>query len=144
MITSAAQKAGFGGGLVVDYPNSRKARKMYLVLMVGAQGGGGENVPKALDGSPAEVMSRGRMRDEVLNEKKRRKDKTGRGGKKGKKELVGKEWIMKKKELYRTRGKEGYVLFHLFDVLTPSKTHGLMIRVPRDSKYTARKRRVKF
>lgn len=124
MITSAAQKAGFGGGLVVDYPNSRKARKMYLVLMVGSQGGqGGDNVPKALDGSPAEVVERSRMRDEVQNEKKRRKDGARKGGKKGKKELVGKEWIMKKKELYRTRGKEG---------------------VPRDSKYTARKRRVKF
>ena len=107
MITSAAQKAGFGGGLVVDYPNSRKARKMYLVLMVGSQG---EQVPRALDGTPAEVVDRGRMRDEVQNEKKRRKSEGKKGGKKGKKDLVGKEWIMKKKELYRTRGKEGYVL----------------------------------
>jgi 18S rRNA (guanine1575-N7)-methyltransferase len=151
MITSAAQKAGFGGGLVVDYPNSRKARKMYLVLMVGAQGG--DNVPKALDGSPAEVMARGKLRDEVLNEKKRRKDKSGRGGKKGKKELVGKEWIMKKKELYRTRGKEGYVYFFadLFTgvvilkwILDAICECILTDSVPRDSKYTARKRRVKF
>ena len=122
MITSAAQKAGFGGGLVVDYPNSRKARKMYLVLMVGSQGGqGGDNVPKALDGSPAEVVERSRMRDEVQNEKKRRKDGARKGGKKGKKELVGKEWIMKKKELYRTRGKEGCV--HLSYMIRTTAVH---------------------
>lgn len=35
MITSAAMRAGFSGGLVVDFPNSAKAKKYYLVLMVG-------------------------------------------------------------------------------------------------------------
>ena len=29
-----ATRAGFGGGLVVDYPNSKKAKKCYLVLQV--------------------------------------------------------------------------------------------------------------
>ena len=32
MITSAAMKAGFRGGIVVDFPNSTKAKKKYLVL----------------------------------------------------------------------------------------------------------------
>jgi 18S rRNA (guanine1575-N7)-methyltransferase len=32
MITSAAMKSGFSGGLVVDYPNSTKAKKYYLVI----------------------------------------------------------------------------------------------------------------
>jgi len=32
MITSAAMKSGFTGGLVVDYPNSTKAKKYYLVI----------------------------------------------------------------------------------------------------------------
>ncbi len=32
MITSAAMKSGFSGGLVIDYPNSAKAKKYYLVL----------------------------------------------------------------------------------------------------------------
>ncbi|KAL9939693.1 hypothetical protein V8E36_001510 [Tilletia maclaganii] len=36
-IMSAATRAGFGGGLVVDYPNSKKAKKYYLVLMVGGE-----------------------------------------------------------------------------------------------------------
>eukprot|EP01026_Neomeris_dumetosa_P004967 TRINITY_DN11355_c0_g1_i8.p1 TRINITY_DN11355_c0_g1~~TRINITY_DN11355_c0_g1_i8.p1 ORF type:complete len:291 (+),score=56.73 TRINITY_DN11355_c0_g1_i8:302-1174(+) len=37
MITRAAIHAGFHGGLVVDYPHSTRAKKYFLVLMVGAQ-----------------------------------------------------------------------------------------------------------
>ncbi|ORX36750.1 S-adenosyl-L-methionine-dependent methyltransferase [Kockovaella imperatae] len=116
MITSAAQRAGFGGGLVVDYPNSKKARKMYLCLMVGQQ-----EVPKGIEADAVEVE---RMREGVRNEKRRRKeDSLKRGKKKGKAEDNVKDWVLKKKDLYRTRGKEG---------------------VPRDSKYTARKRKTYF
>ena len=35
LLTSAAMRAGFSGGLVVDFPNSAKAKKYFLVLMVG-------------------------------------------------------------------------------------------------------------
>ena len=35
MITNAALKNGFTGGLIVDYPNSKKAKKYYLFLMAG-------------------------------------------------------------------------------------------------------------
>lgn len=35
MITKAALKNGFAGGLIVDFPNSTKAKKIYLVLNVG-------------------------------------------------------------------------------------------------------------
>jgi 18S rRNA (guanine1575-N7)-methyltransferase len=35
MITNAAMKNGFTGGLIVDYPNSKKAKKYYLFLMAG-------------------------------------------------------------------------------------------------------------
>ena len=35
MITNAAMKSGFTGGLIVDYPNSKKAKKFYLFLMAG-------------------------------------------------------------------------------------------------------------
>jgi hypothetical protein len=107
MITSAAQKAGFGGGLVVDYPNSTKKRKMYLCLMVGQQ-----EIPKGIDGEEATLSEKRRKGEEVKNERSRRKV----GGKKGKKDkLDGKEWILKKKELYRTRGKEGYVWMKRFE-----------------------------
>ena len=44
MITSQAMKAGFYGGVVVDYPNSAKAKKYYLVLMTG----GAATMPQAL------------------------------------------------------------------------------------------------
>ncbi|XP_024885979.1 probable 18S rRNA (guanine-N(7))-methyltransferase [Temnothorax curvispinosus] len=35
LITAQATKAGFYGGVVVDFPNSAKAKKMVLVLMTG-------------------------------------------------------------------------------------------------------------
>lgn len=44
MITTQAMKAGFYGGVVIDYPNSTKAKKYYLVLMTG----GVAQLPKAL------------------------------------------------------------------------------------------------
>ncbi|KAG6876013.1 hypothetical protein C0992_001368 [Termitomyces sp. T32_za158] len=114
MITSVAQKAGFGGGVVVDYPNSKKAKKVFLCLFVGG-GGGQQQVPKALDGEHVEDC-------EARFEKRRksRQDKTKNGKRKSVKD---RDWILRKKELYRKRGKED---------------------VPRDSKYTGRKRRAAF
>lgn len=44
LITAQATKAGFFGGVVVDFPNSTKAKKMFLVLMTGGAG----PLPKAL------------------------------------------------------------------------------------------------
>jgi 18S rRNA (guanine1575-N7)-methyltransferase len=38
MITEAAMKCGFSGGLVVDYPNSKKAKKYFLCLFAGESG----------------------------------------------------------------------------------------------------------
>lgn len=38
MISNAAVKSGFSGGLVVDYPNSALAKKYYLVLTTEHQG----------------------------------------------------------------------------------------------------------
>lgn len=35
MITNAAMKNGFTGGLIVDFPNSNKAKKYFLFLMAG-------------------------------------------------------------------------------------------------------------
>ena len=35
LISKTATKCGFSGGLVVDFPNSAKAKKMYLVLKAG-------------------------------------------------------------------------------------------------------------
>lgn len=44
LITLQATKAGFFGGVVVDFPNSTKAKKFFLVLMTG----GAMPLPKAL------------------------------------------------------------------------------------------------
>ncbi|TFY52159.1 hypothetical protein EVG20_g10682 [Dentipellis fragilis] len=115
LITSIAQKAGFGGGIVVDYPNSKKARKVYLCLFVGD--GGGQQVPKGMEGED-EVENEAAAKFEKRRQREMRRDRSGK-----RKDPKGKDWILKKKELYRRRGKED---------------------VPRDSKYTGRKRKAVF
>ncbi|KPI87070.1 methyltransferase-like protein [Leptomonas seymouri] len=40
MITHAAMKCGFNGGVVLDYPNSARAKKYYLVVQAGQVAGG--------------------------------------------------------------------------------------------------------
>lgn len=92
LITSTAQKAGFGGGIVVDYPNSNKAKKVFLCLFVG--GGGAQQVPKGLDGE--EVEDDGQARFEKRREKLRTRGKNGK-----RKSIKDKDWIIKKKEVRR-------------------------------------------
>ena len=36
LCSTLARRAGFGGGVVIDYPNSKKARKVFLCLFVGS------------------------------------------------------------------------------------------------------------
>ncbi|KAG1891154.1 S-adenosyl-L-methionine-dependent methyltransferase [Suillus subluteus] len=112
LITSIAQKTGFGGGVVVDYPNSKKARKVFLCLFVGG-GGTQQQIPKGVEGEDDE-----QVRFERRREKERKRDVSGK-----RKNMKDRDWILKKKELYRQRGKEG---------------------VPRDSKFTGRKRKPVF
>lgn len=49
MITSAALRSGFGGGLVVDYPHSAKAKKHFLVIYAGYTGLMPEVIPEGLE-----------------------------------------------------------------------------------------------
>lgn len=89
LITSSAQKAGFGGGIVIDYPNSNKARKVFLCLLVGG-GGTQEQIPKGLQGEE----------DEIRVKFEKRRDREHRNEKKGKRKNVkDKDWILKKKEV---------------------------------------------
>ena len=90
LITSIAQKAGFGGGIVVDNPNSKKARKVFLCLFVG--GGGEAQVPKGLDGEAVEDAE-DRVKCEKRRQRETRREKSGKTKVKG-----GKDWILKKKE----------------------------------------------
>ncbi|KAJ3814933.1 S-adenosyl-L-methionine-dependent methyltransferase [Lentinula aff. lateritia] len=117
LITSIAQKAGFGGGVVVDYPNSNKARKVFLCLYVGGGGGQQQQIPQGLDG---DVVENGKVRFEKRRARDLRKD---RNGKRKSQKVIDRDWILRKKELYRKRGKEG---------------------VPKDSKFTGRKRKPVF
>jgi len=97
MLTTCAQRAGFGGGVVVDYPNSTKKRKMYLCLMVGHQ-----EVPTGLsDGMEVDDSNSSK----VKNEKRRKAKLLASKKMKGKRPVgsVDKDWILKKKELYRQR-----------------------------------------
>jgi len=123
LIMSIAMRAGFQGGLVVDYPNSRKAKKFFLCLFTGGGGTAKKiELPKALTGEPADGGGDGVGRAKF--EKARAREGKGERGKKRKHpKEAAKDWILRKKELYRQRGKEG---------------------VPRDSRYTGRKRKVNF
>lgn len=116
LLTTAALRAGFAGGLVVDYPNSARAKKYYLVLMVGTVAA----LPQARDGEEG-------AGDEVRVAKRQKRDHRGKagggggggGGSKRHPDGKGRAWVLKKKEQYRQKGRES---------------------VPMDSKYTGRKR----
>merc|ERR1712115_327725 len=81
MITHQSMKAGFTGGLVVDYPNSTKAKKFFLVLMTG--------------GAQHSLGAR--------FETKRERVKQIRGNKNIKK---SRDWILEKKERARKKGRD--------------------------------------
>nr|CAI5862775.1 unnamed protein product [Callosobruchus analis] len=90
LITAQAMKAGFYGGIVVDYPNSTKAKKFFLVLMTG----GNMPLPKALG---TDEDSQG-----VTYTAKRERLKQQRG----KSLKKGRNWILEKKERRRKQGKD--------------------------------------
>ncbi|PWN51518.1 putative BUD23-protein [Violaceomyces palustris] len=128
-IMTFATKAGFGGGLVVDFPNSRKAKKFYLVLWVGGEMAVGPNGETAKQELPQALMHEhegeaGSSGPTSVKYEKRRSDRSkvkGKGKKKSGEST--KDYILRKKELYRKRGKED---------------------VPKDSRYTGRKRKDAF
>ena len=73
---------------MVDYPNSKKARKVFLCLYVGQQQS--HEVPKGLEGDEQEDAK-------VRFERRREREKTRSKSKR--KPVKGKEWILKKKEV---------------------------------------------
>ncbi|GAA5865808.1 hypothetical protein JCM3774_003103 [Rhodotorula dairenensis] len=126
-IMNQATRAGFGGGLCVDYPNSSKKKKFYLILFAGQPIVGGKpqaiKVPEGLTDEPSTVAYEKKRADADARKKLQRKRRSGGKGSRNKDGEGAKEYIMRKKELYRQRGKDG---------------------VPRDSKYTARSRKPRF
>ncbi|ANB13952.1 Bud23p [Sugiyamaella lignohabitans] len=101
-ILNAAKMTGFAGGLVVDDAESKKNKKYYLVLAAGQTDADQEI---NLDGVKMDASA-------MVTSKKRR----------NKKDESRKDYIMRKKELMRKRGKT----------------------IAKDSKFTARKRGPKF
>ncbi|XP_004518125.1 probable 18S rRNA (guanine-N(7))-methyltransferase [Ceratitis capitata] len=90
MVTSQAMKAGFYGGLVVDYPNSTKAKKYFLVLMTG----GTAPMPKALGSEEDE------RRISYIKKRDMCREARGKPMKKSR------EWILAKKERRRRQGRD--------------------------------------
>ena len=91
MIVNAAMKTGFTGGLVIDYPNSTKAKKYFLCLFAGQSNP--TDLPKGLteedDQSRGVKFSTERIRSRTKNSKKNIKDK---------------QWVLKKKESRKKKG----------------------------------------
>uniref|UniRef100_A0A3B4V825 18S rRNA (guanine-N(7))-methyltransferase n=1 Tax=Seriola dumerili TaxID=41447 RepID=A0A3B4V825_SERDU len=90
LITSQAMRAGFSGGMVVDYPNSSKAKKFFLCLFAGVTG----VLPKVRN---AGVSISGYC---GLFDLCRFKNMKGKSAKKGR------DWILEKKERRRRQGRE--------------------------------------
>ena len=124
LIMEAATRGGFSGGVVVDYPNSAKAKKVFLCLRVG--GGGVEEVPRGLgEGEVGEGVGEEGEERRTVAFARVREGREGKGKRKGGKERVSvksREWIQSKKERQRRQGKA----------------------VIADSKYTGRKRKPRF
>ena len=97
LISECAAKVGFAGGVVVDYPNSTKAKKHYLVLSF-------ERAYKAPEGlSDGALLGNGGKAESVRVDKKQFKRK-GRLHKK--KWGKTKDWIVDKKETQRKKGRD--------------------------------------
>ncbi|XP_062946633.1 probable 18S rRNA (guanine-N(7))-methyltransferase [Cynocephalus volans] len=92
-ITTQATKAGFTGGVVVDYPNSAKAKKFYLCLFSGPS----TSIPMGLNEDEDGEEAR-----ESMFTNRRVPYRIARQG------LVRKsrEWVLEKKERRRRQGKE--------------------------------------
>eukprot|EP00474_Spongospora_subterranea_P009997 CRZ10455.1 hypothetical protein [Spongospora subterranea] len=114
LITSSALQVGFGGGIVVDYPNSTKAKKYFLVLFAGTPNPG--DMPTGLSEGSAS------SRPNTVQFTAGGIMKTIRKNGKSKKNVKDRNWVQKKKESMRNKG----------------------LKVAADSKYTNRKRRPKF
>ncbi len=118
MITEAALKAGFSGGIVVDYPNSARAKKYFLCLFAGIPD---SQIQMPKGKSDEELYDEEQTQIKYYTKQQGGNDKRRRGGERD--TLKGSvKWIKQKKERDRARGKQ----------------------VPSKSKYTGRKRGPRF
>ncbi|XP_072907515.1 18S rRNA (guanine-N(7))-methyltransferase-like [Hemitrygon akajei] len=92
LITAQAMKAGFTGGVVVDYPNSNKAKKFFLCLFAGVSG----KLPKGLGAEQEEDMKSHVQFTNAWLRFKNMKGKSVKGSR---------DWILEKKERRRRQGR---------------------------------------
>ncbi|GFE53031.1 HUSSY-3 like methyltransferase [Babesia ovis] len=93
MITSAATRCSFGGGLVVDFPESSKAKKYYLCIWAGMTGLP-QKMPQALVESDSEEETVPTVGSNQRRNKRKKKQETIR------------QRIINKKQQQRKRGIE--------------------------------------
>ena len=93
LIAECASKVGFAGGIVVDYPNSTKAKKHYLVLSFDR----GFSAPRGLADKQGSKKPSGVRVDSGKQTNKKPVRKAKGGGK-------TKEWIVHKKEVQEKKG----------------------------------------
>uniref|UniRef100_UPI00398E5A93 18S rRNA (guanine-N(7))-methyltransferase isoform X1 n=2 Tax=Pristiophorus japonicus TaxID=55135 RepID=UPI00398E5A93 len=92
LITAQAMKAGFTGGMVVDYPNSSKAKKFFLCLFAGVSG----KLPMGLEAERGEETT---SQVQFTNARLRFKNVKGKSAKRSR------DWILEKKERRRRQGR---------------------------------------
>lgn len=121
LILGYAMRAGFAGGVVVDFPHSTKKRKEYLVLTCGPPSLSSAT-PKAKgedEESCSDEESSGDEENQTVSISDRHRP---RKKQKLNKKVKAREWVLRKKEQMRRKGNA----------------------VPLDTKYTARKRKARF
>ncbi|XP_071724758.1 18S rRNA (guanine-N(7))-methyltransferase RID2-like [Rutidosis leptorrhynchoides] len=126
LILKSAMRAGFAGGLVIDFPHSAKKRKEFLVLTCGPpsvntavpEGRGEDGESSDDDDSSGDEENA----IQVSVSDRHRPRKKQRIAKKGKGKDFKRDWVLKKKDQMRRKGND----------------------VPHDSKFTARKRKARF
>lgn len=132
MISTAAMRCGFTGGLLVDFPHSTKAKKYFLVLFTGSQSN--FQMPQALGTDEESLQNQiayggSESSYQVLvthnstllfYDKYRQTTQKSKGKKRA--SVKSRDWVVEKKERQRRQGRE----------------------VRPDSKYTGRKRGPKY
>ncbi|CAL8082369.1 unnamed protein product [Orchesella dallaii] len=95
LIMAQATRAGFNGGVLIDFPESKKKMKLYLVLTVGSTVS--HSMPDALSDAPASTVSYAKRQ---TNHQRNKNDLRNRTAPK-----FSREWILEKKERRRRQGK---------------------------------------
>lgn len=93
MITSCAMRCGFGGGIVVDFPHSTRAKKTYLVIHTGFQG---------TSAAPQGTEEERGVKDRISTVKRARNIRNST-----EKAIVkSRRWIIEKKDRQRRQGRD--------------------------------------